>query len=168
MSDLSGEKLSVEAIRSGTVIDHIPRGRGLRILGRLQLKNSEARITVGLNLPSRNLSAKDLIKIDEWQFTETDAAELALFAPNATVNIVENYKVKRKFTIGMPSEFVNVFWCPNANCVTRHDSVGTRFKVNRTVDGVHLQCHFCERGFSEELFTEQDRLLGLAYMETVV
>ena len=51
MSDAQREKMLVEAIQNGTVIDHIPPGKGLTILGRLQLKNAEVRLTVGLNLP---------------------------------------------------------------------------------------------------------------------
>lgn len=153
MSPQKREKMLVEAIQSGTVIDHIPPGKGLTILGRLQLKNARARLTVGLNLPSHG-GLKDLVKIDEWRFTEQDAAELALFAPRATVNIIEDYRVVRKFSIGLPETFVGVFPCPNSNCITHTEPVETRFRVIKGRQRVELCCHYCERSFADTLFTE--------------
>ncbi|MCH8530237.1 MAG: aspartate carbamoyltransferase regulatory subunit [Saccharospirillum sp.] len=153
-------KLMVEAIQTGTVIDHIPAGKGLTILSRLQIRNAQARLTVGLNLPSGGSGLKDLIKIDEWRFTENDAAELALFAPDATVNIIEDYRVVKKFSIGLPERFVGVFTCPNTNCITHNEPVDSRFTViqrpaqpQRSAQ-VLLRCDYCERSFADTLFTE--------------
>ena len=153
MSEHRREKMLVEAIQNGTVIDHIPAGKGLTILGRLQLRNAEVRLTVGLNLPSHGGGMKDLIKIDDWRFTEQDAAELALFAPKATVNIIEEYRVVRKFPIGLPETFVGVFVCPNANCITHVEPVESRFSVIQEAT-LQLRCHYCERAFADTLFTE--------------
>lgn len=153
MSNDSRETMLVEAIQSGTVIDHIPAGKGLVILGRLQIKNAQARLTVGLNLPSKGSGLKDLIKVDEWPFTEQDAAELALFAPDATVNIIEDYRVVRKFPISLPETFVGVFPCPNSNCITHNEPVETRFRVLTQDQRVQLRCHYCERSFADTLFT---------------
>ncbi len=153
MSDAKRETMLVEAIQSGTVIDHIPAGMGLVILGRLQIKNAQARLTVGLNLPSKGSGLKDLIKVDDWPFTEQDAAELALFAPKATVNIIDDYRVVRKFPIGLPETFVDVFPCPNSNCITHNEPVETRFKVVSRGEQVQLRCHYCERSFADTLFT---------------
>ncbi|PTY36374.1 aspartate carbamoyltransferase regulatory subunit [Saccharospirillum sp. MSK14-1] len=153
MSEQTREKMLVEAIHNGTVIDHIPAGKGLTILGRLQLKNAEARLTVGLNLPSHGGGMKDLIKVDDWRFTEHDAAELALFAPKATVNIIEDYRVVRKFPIGLPEAFVGVFACPNANCITHVEPVESHFAVV-TGESLQLRCHYCERAFADTLFIE--------------
>ncbi|MCI3999936.1 aspartate carbamoyltransferase regulatory subunit, partial [Klebsiella pneumoniae] len=46
-------KLSVEAIEKGTVIDHIPAGRGLTILRQFKLLHYGNAVTVGFNLPSK-------------------------------------------------------------------------------------------------------------------
>ncbi|MDB2449073.1 aspartate carbamoyltransferase regulatory subunit [bacterium] len=153
MSEQHREKMLVEAIQNGTVIDHIPAGKGLTILGRLQLRNAEVRLTVGLNLPSHGGGMKDLIKVDDWRFTELDAAELALFAPKATVNIIEEYRVVRKFPIGLPETFVGVFACPNTNCITHFEPMESRFSVQQNA-GLQLRCHYCERAFADTLFTE--------------
>ena len=90
--------------------------------------------------------------MEDWRFSEQDAAELALFAPQATVNIIEEYRVVRKFPIGLPETFVGVFACPNTNCITHAEPVETRFKVVATAP-LQLR-HYCERAFADSLFIE--------------
>jgi len=146
------ETLAVEAIGIGTVLDHIPAGQGLNILARIQIRNANARLTVGLNLPSKGKELKDIIKVEGWLFSEQDAAEMALFAPHATVNIIESYKVVRKFKIGLPDEFNGIFACPNTNCISHCEPLPTRFSVRRADKDITLKCHFCERAFKDSLF----------------
>ncbi|WP_320825750.1 aspartate carbamoyltransferase regulatory subunit [Reinekea sp.] len=146
------ETMAVEAIETGTVIDHIPAGQGLNILARIQSHNAQARVTVGLNLPSKGSGQKDIIKVEGWLFSEQDAAEMALYAPKATVNIIQGYRVVNKFQIGLPSAFVDIFACPNSNCISHAEPVSSRFYVKADSDSVQLRCHFCERSFSDSLF----------------
>ncbi|MGK4729462.1 aspartate carbamoyltransferase regulatory subunit, partial [Salmonella enterica] len=81
-------KLKVEAIKRGTVIDHIPAQVGFKILSLFRLTETDERITVGFNLPSENLGKKDLIKIENVFLTAEQANRLAMYAPQATVNII--------------------------------------------------------------------------------
>ena len=89
-------QLQVEAIRHGSVIDHVPAGQGIKILKLFQLIETQERITVGFNLKSGALGKKDLIKIENTRLTEQQANQLALFAPTATVNIIEDFAVVKK------------------------------------------------------------------------
>lgn len=146
------ETMAVEAIEMGTVIDHIPAGQGLNILYRIQKRNANARLTVGLNLRSKGSVQKDIIKVEGWLFSEQDAAEMSLYAPKSTVNIIEQYRVVKKFKIGLPEEFVGIFACPNTNCISHAEPAPTRFYVQTKADHVRLKCHFCERGFADTLF----------------
>ena len=146
------ETMAVEAIESGTVIDHIPAGQGLNILSRIQKRDANARLTVGLNLPSQGIGLKDIVKVQGWIFSEFDAAEMALFAPDATVNIIKDYRVDRKFPIGLPKAFIGIFACPNTNCISHSEPVASRFEVKTNNQQVQLCCHYCERGFSDRLF----------------
>lgn len=148
------ETMAVEAIEAGTVIDHIPAGQGLNILARIQKRNADARLTVGLNLPSKGSGIKDIIKVEGWLFSEQDAAEMALYAPLATVNIIEGYKVIKKFKIGLPEEFIAIFDCPNTNCISNTEPTATRFSVRSKKDQVQLRCHYCERSFADNLFKQ--------------
>lgn len=148
------EKMQVEAICKGTVIDHIAAGQGLKILNRLHLINDKMRLTVGLNLPSGQFGSKDLIKVENWLFSKDEANELALLAPNATVNIIENYRVVSKFNMELPEVLVGIFPCPNTNCITHSEPVDSKFTIKTEYEQVRLRCHYCEELFNKKLFTE--------------
>lgn len=78
---MEAQKLSVEAIEKGTVIDHIPAGRGLTILRQFKLLHYGNAVTVGFNLPSKTQGSKDIIKIKGVCLDDKAADRLALFAP---------------------------------------------------------------------------------------
>ncbi|WP_067586344.1 aspartate carbamoyltransferase regulatory subunit [Endozoicomonas ascidiicola] len=148
------KKLQVEAIGTGTVIDHIPAGHGVKVLDRLQVLNSDARITVGFNLPSDELGAKDIIKVEGRQFTEQEANELMLFASSATINVIEDYKVVGKFKMSMPETMTGVLACPNSNCISHNEPVQSQFSLKQGKIDVMMKCHYCEKSFSKNIVTE--------------
>jgi len=145
-------KMQVEAICHGTVIDHIPPGKGLKILNRLHLSNEKVRLTVGLNLPSAQYGTKDIIKAENWIFSKDEANELALLAPDATVNLIEDYRVISKSRVELPEELKGIFACPNSNCITHSEPVDSRFAIQQQGGQIRLRCHFCEKLFDQELF----------------
>ncbi|WP_199405196.1 MULTISPECIES: aspartate carbamoyltransferase regulatory subunit [Corallincola] len=147
-------KMTVEAIAHGTVIDHIPAGQGVRILRFFQLTDGNERITVGLNLRSGDSQVKDIIKVENNVFTAEQANQLALFAPNATVNLIDNYQVVDKFHVTLPEQISSVLSCPNSNCISHDEPVNSRFFVAVKHEKVKLKCHYCEKSFSERLFKE--------------
>ena len=145
-------KMQVEAICHGTVIDHIPPGKGLKILNRLHLSNEKVRLTVGLNLPSAQYGTKDIIKAENWIFSKDEANELALLAPDATVNLIEDYRVISKSRVELPDELKGIFSCPNSNCITHSEPVDSRFSIHEENSQIRLRCHYCEKLFDQELF----------------
>ncbi len=76
-------KLQVEAIKRGTVIDHIPAQVGFKLLTLFKLTETDQRITIGLNLPSGEMGRKDLIKIENTFLTDEQVNQLSLYAPDA-------------------------------------------------------------------------------------
>ena len=66
------KSLSVAAIRNGTVFDHIKAGNALRIIRLLDLAKEGHQVTVGLNLPSKELGVKDLIKVEGREISDAD------------------------------------------------------------------------------------------------
>lgn len=90
---MENSKLSVEAIEQGTVIDHIPAGKGLAILRQFKLLHYGSAVTVGFNLPSKTQGSKDIIKISGVWLDANAANRLALFAPEAVVNKIDRFKV---------------------------------------------------------------------------
>jgi aspartate carbamoyltransferase regulatory subunit len=156
MTVQSREKtLSVSAIKQGTVIDHIGVGNALKIISLLKLADNETRVTVGLNLKSKSMELKDLIKVENLILTPTHAAQIAIFAPRATINIIENYKVAKKFQVQMPEAIQSVLLCPNDHCITHSEPVQTLFTVEENNGNVFLRCRFCEKLFSQNIVHEK-------------
>ncbi|MCG3884402.1 aspartate carbamoyltransferase regulatory subunit [Photobacterium leiognathi subsp. mandapamensis] len=147
-------QLKVEAIKNGTVIDHIPAHVGIKVLKLFNMDNSNQRVTIGLNLPSSALGAKDLIKIENVFINEDQANQLALYAPKATVNQIENYEVVKKLNLSLPDFISAVFKCPNTNCISHGEPVDSGFKVLTKKADIQLKCKYCEKVFSREIVTE--------------
>ena len=144
------DKLSVSAICHGTVIDHIPEGQALRIIGLLSLLGRPHQIMIGVNLASGRLRKKDLIKIENVQLTEEEANQVMAFAPTATINLIQDYAVARKISAQLPSTIRGVFVCPNPACITRHEPVTTVFQLTEEGKKIHLTCHYCEKTFDRD------------------
>ncbi|WP_305420415.1 aspartate carbamoyltransferase regulatory subunit [Photobacterium leiognathi] len=147
-------QLKVEAIKNGTVIDHIPAHVGIKVLKLFSMDNSNQRVTIGLNLPSSALGAKDLIKIENVFINEDQANQLALYAPKATVNQIESYEVVKKLNLSLPDFISAVFKCPNTNCISHGEPVDSGFKVLTKKADIQLKCKYCEKVFSREIVTE--------------
>ncbi|WP_428772878.1 aspartate carbamoyltransferase regulatory subunit [Vibrio sp.] len=148
-------QLQVEAIKNGTVIDHIPAQIGIKVLKLFNMHKSQQRVTVGLNLPSSALGHKDLLKIENVFISEEQANKLALYAPHATVNQIEDYQVVKKLALELPQRVNNVFACPNSNCISHNEPVESSFSVIEKADDIRLKCKYCEKVFSREVVTER-------------
>ena len=135
-------KLSVEAIEKGTVIDHIPAGKGLIILRQFKLLHYGSAVTVGFNLPSKTQGSKDIIKITGVWLDDNAANRLALFAPEAVVNTIDHFKVINKRRLTLPEEIAEVFRCPNTNCASHGEPVKSRFYVRKQSGQTKLKCHY--------------------------
>lgn len=152
---MKDNKMQVEAICNGYVIDHIPAGQGVKILKLFNLTDTHQRVTVGFNLPAKNGNAKDLIKVENTEITKEQANQLALLAPNATVNIIQDFKVTDKHKLSLPHEIENVFPCPNSNCITHGEPVNSLFTIKTIKQNIALKCKYCEKTFTKELVTTQ-------------
>lgn len=145
--------ITVEALKDGTVIDHIPAGQGRRIAKLLRLSESGERVYMGFNLPSNRCGKKDLVKIANILLSAEDANRLALYAPDATVNIIENFEVVKKHTLGIPESIEGILNCPNSNCISRSEPVQTYFSIHSRNNEVRLKCRYCEKAYSKDVFT---------------
>ncbi len=147
-------KLQVEAIRCGTVIDHIPARVGFKLLSLFRLTETEQRITIGLNLPSRHQGSKDLIKIENTFLSSEQINQLALYAPQATINAIENYNVVAKSHPSVPKQIVDVLTCPNSHCISRYEPVSSFFSIRERESAVLLKCRYCEKEFPSQVVTD--------------
>lgn len=141
--------MAVAAIRNGTVIDHITPGQALAIVQLLNLAQDGKRITLGLNLPSQTQQNKDLIKVEDWELTPAEADRIAILSPNATINIIQDYEVAKKFKVSLPETIANIFRCPNPRCISNHEAIASHFFVKSHSQKILLQCRFCRKSFSQ-------------------
>jgi len=139
----------IPAIKEGTVIDHIPSRETFRIIRILNPQEFKYPINVALNLDSKKMGNKGMIKIDNRFLTKDEVNKIAILAPNATVSIIKNYKVRQKITVKLPEELVGVLTCTNPSCVTNKETVVSKFKVLREVP-VEVKCHYCERVYGKD------------------
>ena len=144
----------VFAIEKGTVIDHIPAGHGLKIIQILKLYNNEKIVTTGLNFPSKTLKKKDIIKVEDRELTPDEANKVAILAPTATINIIRNFELVKKFKVEMPSQVDKIIVCPNPKCITNNENMETVFYTQINKDAVSLNCRYCEKTFLQEEIIE--------------
>jgi len=136
----------VRRIKEGTVIDHIDEGKGLQVLDALRIDGKDGSlITIALNVPSGKFKKKDIIKVENKFLKDDDTNKLAIIVPNATINIIKNYKLVEKRRVALPNEVDRIFRCSNPDCIT--NSTEHIESVMDVIDkeGRVLKCRYCSR-----------------------
>lgn len=137
--------LTVDTIDMGTVVDHIQGGKGGKVLEILGIgEDYPYRVALVMHAPSKKTGTKDIVKIEGKEVDAKDANMIALICPDATINIIKNEKVEKKFKVKLPDELVNAGKCPNPNCITNSENSTKKFRKD---DGGY-RCHYCERLFN--------------------
>jgi len=137
----------VTAIRNGTVIDHVPAGHAMRVLEMLGIdQTSSVPVSMVMNVPSKKMGTKDIIKVEDRELNQDELNRLALVAPDAHVAIIRAYSVAEKMTIDLGEEVKNVVRCTFSNCITTNprEPLSHRLKVLST-EPLELRCHYCGR-----------------------
>jgi aspartate carbamoyltransferase regulatory subunit len=142
---MTRKELVVSALENGTVLDHIPAENVYKALSILNLKGVENQITLGIYLASKIYGRKGIIKIADKFFEDEELDKLVLIAPQATVNVIRDFKVVEKKKLKMPKEIVGMAKCQNPKCVTNHQPIKTRFKTVMKDDKISLLCQYCEK-----------------------
>jgi aspartate carbamoyltransferase regulatory subunit len=138
------KELKVPAIKEGTVIDHIPSRATFKVMRILDLREFENTISVALNLKSKSMGKKGIIKVGKRSLTQDEVNKIAILAPNATVNIIKDYKVKKKINVNLPNKIHNIIKCSNPKCVTNNEKIKTLFHVINK-NPLQVLCNHCER-----------------------
>lgn len=139
--------LNVEPIDNGTVIDHIQAGKGKKVLEILGIAAGNAgRLALVMNVPSKRLNKKDIVKIEGAFLNEEQTDMVALISPRSTINIIKNGKVVEKREVEVPAVLRNVGVCPNPNCITNSERAIRVFEKEKNA----FRCRYCERVFASE------------------
>ena len=143
---MNKEKMLVEAIRDGSVLDHIPSDRLFQIVSLLHLEELTTPITIGNNLQSTRHERKGIIKVADHFFSPEEIDKITLLAPEVHLNIIRDYKVVEKRQVSLPVEVRGLVRCPNPKCITTAEPMQTYFHVTRDTEGRGiLECHYCGR-----------------------
>lgn len=141
---MKDKRLSVSAIKNGTVIDHIPAEVLFKVVSILNLESNENMITIGNMLGSDKLGKKGIIKLSEVFFKDSEINKIAMVAPCAKLNIIRNYEVADKRVVQIPDEIIGIAKCVNPKCITNNEELTTRFRVVSKTE-ITLKCHYCEK-----------------------
>lgn len=147
MSELKKE-IMIPAIKDGTVIDHIPSRVTLKLMKLLDPQEFENTISLGLNLQSKKLDKKGVIKINGRFLTQDEVNKIAILAPQATVSIIKGYKVTGKIHVQVPKVIENIR-CTNPNCITNKEEASTLFHLIQE-EPLRIRCAYCERSISRD------------------
>ncbi|MFX0195673.1 MAG: aspartate carbamoyltransferase regulatory subunit [Candidatus Hodarchaeota archaeon] len=140
------EELRVRKIRNGTVIDHISAGSALDVLSILGVTGKEGyTISIVLNVPSTMLGKKDIVKIEDRTLDSREVDMIAIVSPEATINIVKNYRVVDKKPVVLPATIKRHIRCINPNCISNGSEpiVSVLDVVKKTP--LQLRCRYCNQ-----------------------
>lgn len=136
------KELKVNAIKNGTVIDHIPSESVFKIVKILNLDTLSNEILLGTNLVSKKGGKKGIIKISDLFLSESEINKIAILGGNVTLNIIRDYNVIEKSKLDIPDKVCSIVKCFNPNCITNYEKVSTKFSVISKKD-LKLKCNFC-------------------------
>ena len=138
------KELAVAALENGTVIDRIPSEQLFKVVTILRLDTIPNSITIGNNLNSKKIGRKGIIKVADYFFRDEEINKIALIAPEATINVIRNYKVVEKYRVALHDTLRGIIRCSNPKCITNNEPMSTYFHVVDKEAGT-LKCHYCEK-----------------------
>ncbi|HEC40813.1 hypothetical protein LCGC14_0480540 [marine sediment metagenome] len=153
------EKLKIDKISKGTVIDHIDAGYALTILALTGLDESKNLITIGVNVSSKKYQTKDIIKIENVFLNEIQMQQISILSPNANISLIENYKVIEKKKVKLPNIIKELILCVSQTCISNSkEPITTEFMVLEEKP-LKIQCVYCERIYKLEeiVFTTKEK-----------
>ena len=145
------KELVISKIREGTVIDHIPAGRAILVLKILGInERTKETVSMALNVPSKKMGKKDIVKVENLFIKEEELNKIALIAPNATINLIKDYEIEKKFKVKLPEVVRGILRCPNRMCISNsREPISSIFYVRAEGDEVFAKCHYCGRKIKE-------------------
>ncbi len=141
---MSDKELRVNKIKDGTVIDHIRGGYALDVVNILGITGKEKRVmTIAINVPSKHLGVKDIVKIEGKALNAEEVNRIALVAPRASINIIKDYLVVEKLEVKLPQTIEGIIKCGNPCCVSNNgEPISSKFHV-KNEEPLVLKCHYC-------------------------
>ncbi len=131
--------MQVAAIAEGTVIDHIPTQKTFQVISLLGLEDVGSAVTIGINLPSRLMGRKSIIKIADRHFSDEEVSRLAIVARELTLCTIKDYRIAEKRRVTPPEEIRGIIRCSNPKCITNNEPMLTHFAIAADT----CTCRYC-------------------------
>ncbi|ABR50281.1 aspartate transcarbamylase regulatory subunit [Alkaliphilus metalliredigens QYMF] len=134
--------LEVTSIHKGIVIDHITSGKGLKIFQKLNLDKISSPVVLLMNVSSKTLGKKDVIKIQDE--VDLDLTMLGLIDQNITINLISQGEIAEKRQVKLPVKVKGLFECKNPRCITSVDDYAQSEFTLVPNGKIQYRCHYCE------------------------
>ena len=134
--------MTVDSIQNGIVIDHIAAGAGMKLYRLLGLDGTDCSVAIMMNVTSRKMGRKDIIKIDGFIPINFDV--IGYVDPGATVNIIRDGELAEKKQIGLPKKLVNVIRCKNPRCISTCEQELDQVFCLTDAERREYRCAYCE------------------------
>jgi len=154
------EKLKIARLKKGTVIDHIDAGYALTIMSLTGLDESPNLITIGVNVSSKKYQRKDIIKIEGVFLNKIQMQQISILSPNATISLIEKYRVIEKKKVNLPEVIKKLILCRNKTCISNsNEPIETEFMVLEEKP-LKIQCVYCNRIYKldEMVFSSKGKI----------
>ena len=143
--EIGDDKLRIVKIHDGTVIDHIRAGKALEVLKILGITGESGNVvSLAMNISSGKIEKKDIVKVEHRFLKDEEVARIALVAPEATINHIENSRLINKYRVELPETITDIMKCPNTRCVTNKEREPIRSKYQViSHKPIQLKCLYC-------------------------
>lgn len=150
-----GDKLKIDLIKDGTVIDHIEGGWGIEVIDMFGIKSpTDSVLSIAVNVQSISMGHKDIVKIEGRELKPIEVDKIAIIAPRATINVIRNTEVISKERVKLPTVIEGIIKCQNPTCITNDtrpdnplvpkEPVATKFySINPRSKEPSFRCHYC-------------------------
>ncbi len=151
---MSEDKLKIDRIHKGTVIDHIDAGYALTILNLTGLDETPDLMTIGVNVSSKKHQKKDIIKIEGVFLNKIQMQQISILSPDATISLINNYQVIEKKKVSIPEIIKKLIVCVNKTCISNSEKepIFSEFSVLEEKP-LKIQCVYCNRIYRLEEIT---------------
>ncbi len=142
MAKAEQREFKVFRIQNGIVIDHIPPWGAFKVLDILGLRGTDSLVTVGFGMASDKMDRKDLVKVENRDLTTDDIHKIALVAPQASINRIQDSVIVEKFKVRLPDTIEGLVRCCNPGCITHTEPAPERYRTLERAP-LRLRCHYC-------------------------
>jgi aspartate carbamoyltransferase regulatory subunit len=149
------KRLTVKKIDNGIVIDHIASGSSFHVLRALNIdEHFPHSVFVAMNVPSKKLGRKDVLKIRNLRKNDLNLDVLGLLISGSNLVYIENYEIVEKERIKSPKKAYGIIQCPGLRCITNlREDVETEFDIignngNGNRENLKLRCVYCDKMFN--------------------